>query len=190
MGIMDIFYKFFDAIFGKFFPEHGEVIPGKIYTEYILGVTIVALSVALFITLINYFLIDHEEMKRIRKEVSDYRAKLYKAQREGNKKEIRKLQLQQKRINELNAKMSSMSLKPMFITMPPIFILFAWFRHTAAYGIPILQLPFALFDLPVIGTIFGHFHGGMPADQLGAYGWYFLTVTVFSQLIRKILNMD
>jgi len=192
-SILSVFYGLFDAIFGKFFPSRGEeVIAGNVYTEYILGVTLVALAIAVFITGVNYFLIDHEEMKRIRKETSEYRSKLMKAQREGNKKQIRKLELQKKRINELNAKMTTMSFKPMIITMIPIFILFAWFRHTPAYGIPILDLPFALFDMPVVGSILGFFRRGtiLTASQLGAFGWYFLCVSVFSQFIRKILNMD
>ena len=195
MGILDsilnVFYGFFDAIFGRFFPERvDEIIADKIYTEYILGVILVALTVAIFITGIHHLMVDHEQMKKIRKEVSEYRTKLLKAQKEGNKKQIRKLELQKKRINELNAKMTTMSFKPMIFTMIPIFILFAWFRHSYAYGVPILELPFALFDLPVIGTIFGYFHGSMPANQLGAFGWYFLSTTVCSQLLRKILNMD
>jgi uncharacterized membrane protein (DUF106 family) len=190
-SILSVFYGLFDAIFGRFFPARGdEIIADKIYTEYILGVILVALTVAIFITGIHYLMVDHEKMKKIRKEVSEYRTKVLKAQKEGNKKQIRKLELQKKRINELNAKMTTMSFKPMIFTMIPIFILFAWFRHSYAYGVPILELPFALFDLPVIGTIFGYFHGSMPANQLGAFGWYFLSTTVCSQLLRKILNMD
>ena len=196
MGIMDAFNGIFDAIFGGFFPPREEITPiiekgtnVEIYTEYILGVILVGLTVSAFITMVNYFLVDHKEMKQIKEEVSEYRSKLLKAQRKGNKKEIRKLELQKKRINELNAKMSTMSFKPMLLTLPVIFIFFAWFRHTGAYGVPILQMPFEFFNVPVIGQFFGLFHGDMAANHLGAFGLYILTNFAFGQSLRKVLDM-
>ncbi len=197
-SIMNVFYGFFDSIFGSFFPvrENASYVeamvkgePVQVYTEYILGVILVALLISIFITLVNYWMVDYDEVKEIREEVSDYRSRLMKAKKKGNKKEIRKLEGQKKRINELNAKMTGMTMKPLLITMAPIFILFAWFRHTAAYGVPILELPFPLFDLPVIGWFFGYFHGEMAANLLGAYGLYFLCAMVFGQTWRKLLNM-
>jgi uncharacterized membrane protein (DUF106 family) len=189
-GILDAFYGVFNAIFGGFFPpqEEATAING-IYTEYILGVILVGLMVSAFITIVNYFLVDHEEMKRIRQLSSEYRSKVLDAQRRGNKKEIRKLELQKKRMNELNAKMTSMSFKPMLLTMPLILVFFAWFRQTGAYGVPILEMPFAFFDLPVIGTVLGFFHGDMAANHLGAFGLYILTNFAFGQSLRKVLNM-
>ncbi|MEA1993981.1 MAG: EMC3/TMCO1 family protein [Euryarchaeota archaeon] len=200
MGIINTitepFYGIFNSIFGGFFPpqenagffvEKGTEM--KIYTEYILGIVLVAAMVSFFITIVNYYFVDYDEIKKIRKEVSDFRSKLMKAKRQGNKKIVRKLEVQQKRINSLNAKMTSKTMKPMLLTMPLIFIFFAWFRQTGAYGVPILQMPFNFFDLPVIGWFFGFFHGDMAANHLGAYGLYFLCAMTFGQFSRKLLNM-
>jgi len=180
MGFMDSIYGVMDNIL-SFLPLDD---PANMY----LVVIVLAIVVGSFMTLVQHFMINQQELKGTRKEVSEYQSKLLKAQRENNKKAMRKLQLQKPHIDQMNQKMMTSNFKPMYVTMIPAIILYSWLRHhyepmtTEA----IVHLPFGLFDLPLLSYLHD---GTIAANELGAIGWYIIFVSFFSNIVRKLLDM-
>lgn len=180
MGYMDGIYGALDGIFG-FLPLDD---PSQMY----LVVIVLAVLVGTFMTLVQHFMVNQQELKRMRKEVSGYQGKLMKAQRANDKKAVRKLQLQKPHIDQMNQLMMKQNFKPLYVTMIPAIIFYSWLRHTYEPMAvdAILHLPFSLFDLPLLSYL----HDGTIANnQLGAIGWYIIFVSFFSNIVRKILDM-
>ncbi|MHC1609773.1 MAG: EMC3/TMCO1 family protein [Candidatus Methanofastidiosia archaeon] len=180
MGYMDGFYGVLDKIFG-FLPLQD---PTKMY----LVVIVLAAVVGTFMTLVQHYMVDQQELKKIRKEVSEYQGKLMKAQRSNDKKAMRKLQVQKPHIDELNQRMMKQNFKPMYITMIPAIIFYSWLRYNyAPINVEaIIHLPFSLFDFPLLSRLHD---GAIAANEMGAIGWYIVFVSFVSNTIRKILDM-
>ncbi|HHN81043.1 MAG TPA: DUF106 domain-containing protein [Methanomicrobia archaeon] len=180
MGIMDSVYGVLDKVFG-FLPIDD---PGQMY----LVVIVLAIIVGTFMTLIQHFMVDQQELKKIRKEVSSFQGKMLKAQRANDKKAMRKLQLQKPQIDQLNQQMMKQNFKPLYVTMVPAIIFYSWLRHTYSpmAEAAVVHLPFSLFDLPVLSYLHD---GTIAANELGAIGWYIVFVSFVSNSIRKMLNM-
>ncbi|RZN47387.1 DUF106 domain-containing protein [archaeon] len=180
MGIMDSVYGVLDKVFG-FLPIED---PSQMY----LVVIVLAIIVGTFMTLIQHFMVDQQELKKIRKEVSSFQGKMLKAQRANDKKAMRKLQLQKPQIDQLNQQMMKQNFKPLYVTMVPAIIFYSWLRHTYSpmAAEAVVHLPFSLFDLPVLSYLHD---GTIAANELGAIGWYIVFVSFVSNSIRKMLNM-
>ncbi|MBN1786196.1 MAG: DUF106 domain-containing protein [Candidatus Methanofastidiosa archaeon] len=180
MGIMDGIYGAMDGLFG-FLPLED---PSQMY----IVVIVLAIVVGTFMTLVQHFMVDQQELKKMRKEVSEYQGKLMKSQRSGDKKAQRKLQLQKPQIDAMNQKMMKQNFKPLYITMIPALIFYSWLRHTYEPMAveAILHLPFSLFNLPLLSYLHD---GTIAANQMGAIGWYIVFVSFFSNIVRKILDM-
>lgn len=180
MGIMDSVYGVLDKAFG-FLPLED---PGQMY----LVVIVLAILVGSFMTLVQHFMIDQQELKRTRKEVSEFQSKMLKAQRSTDKKAMRKLQLQKPHIDELNQKMMKDNFKPLYVTMIPAIVFYSWLRHVYEPIVTeaVVHLPFSLFNLPLLSYLHD---GTIAANQLGSIGWYIVFVSFFSNTLRKIMDM-
>ncbi len=157
------FYGFLDTVFGFIWNWPG-----------IFAVFIVSVIVGVISTGAQYFLVDQQKLKEIRNELSDYNKKLLQARKTGNKKEIKKLETKGKRIKQQQAEMTGMTMKPMFLTIIPLMLFFGWVRVQPQAADLVIDLP---FTLPYFG------------DTLGWLGWYFLCSILFSQVLRKVLDM-
>ncbi|MHC1605352.1 MAG: EMC3/TMCO1 family protein, partial [Candidatus Methanofastidiosia archaeon] len=111
MGVIDPLYGVLDKAF-SFLPLQN---PDRMY----MVVIILAIIVGTFMTLVQHFMVNQQELKKMRREVSEYQKKLLKAQRSNDKKALRKIQLQKPRIDEINQKMMKQNFKPMYVTMIP-----------------------------------------------------------------------
>ncbi len=140
----------------------------------IFAVFVVAIIVGVTSVSAQYFLVDQEKVRSMRKELSDYQNRMMQARKSGSKKELRKLESKQKRIKQQQAEMMGMTTKPMFLTIIPIMIFFGWVRSQPVAAELVIDLP---FTLPYFG------------DTLGWLGWYLLCSFFFSQALRKVLNM-
>jgi uncharacterized membrane protein (DUF106 family) len=170
LGLWDIlselvsyFYGFLDGSIGFIWEWPG------IFAVFIVSIIVGVISVSG-----NYFLVDQEKLKAMREEFSEYNNRLMQARKTGNKKELRKLEAKGKQVRQQQAEMTSMSMKPMFLTIIPIFIFFGWVRAQPIAGELVINLP---FTLPIFG------------NSLGWLGWYILCSFFFSQTFRKILGM-
>lgn len=94
-------------------------------------ISIVALAslISLFITVINYFMLDKDRMREIKKKQKDTQIQIKQHQKSGDMQKVMALQ------KELLADMPEMmkhSFKPMIITFLPIILLFSFMRGAYA----------------------------------------------------------
>jgi len=92
-----------------------------------ISIILLSFLVTLFITIINYFMIDREKMKEIKERQKSLREEMKKYK--GNPEKM--MELNQKMLADMPEQMK-MSFKPMLITLIPLLILFAWLRTTFA----------------------------------------------------------
>ncbi len=180
MGIMDSVYSVLDEAFG-FLPLQE---PDQMY----LVVIVLAVLVGTFMTLVQHFMVDQQELKRMRKEVSGFQGKLLKAQKSNDKKAMRKLQLQKPQIDVMNQRMMKDNFKPLYVTMIPAIVFYSWLRHNYEPIVvdSVVHLPFNLFDFPILSYLHD---GTIAANEMGSIGWYIVFVSFFSNTIRKLLDM-
>lgn len=89
-----------------------------------IGILIISALVSLFISLINYFVMDKEKVRKMKERQKELNAQMKEHKHNPEK------------IMELNKEMMSHvadnfknSFKPMIITIIPIFVVFAWIRN-------------------------------------------------------------
>ncbi len=91
-------------------------------------VLIISLMITLLITIVYKFMTDQEMMKKTKQEVKELQQDI-KQFREDPKKMIEV----QKEMMDKQFKMMGHSMKPTFITLIPIIIIFGWLNSTMAY---------------------------------------------------------
>lgn len=154
-------------------------------TILVLGVS---LLLSFLVTLINRLSTSREKLEQLkawRKEVNAWLSEFNKARRTGDKKLLKKVQKQEKRIKQLQSKMASQSLgqmKILPITMA-IFIL-VWFCLTGKL------LYWQMFP--------GIFSGLEPVAYLPWFGeamrlnlflWYFICSIAFGTLFARLFGL-
>ncbi|MBS3815252.1 MAG: TMCO1/EMC3 family protein [Hadesarchaea archaeon] len=136
---------------------------------------------ALGVTLVNRFLVDWEKVNKSKARMKEWQNKLKEAQRQGKKKEVRKLKKQQGDVmGEQKTVMMSM-FKPMIFYIIPYFF-FWWWMNGVFGGWVIAWLPFNL-PWPNLGL---RIFSGTVAS-LGFLGWYLLCYFGFAQVWRRFL---
>jgi len=178
-AILNPIYKALDIAFGWLFDY------GSMY-----AILVVAIVIGTTLTLVQYLLVDQKELKAMRTETTAFQKEMLSAQKSNDKNRIKKLQKKKGRIDEMQGKLMSMSFKPLYITMIPIFIFFSWLRLSPAANVVdpvVVKLP---FDTLLVQL----FHRGSPAelqtgDWLGWLGWYIFSSSVVSNILRKIMGM-
>ena len=178
-AILNPIYRGLDVAFGWLF-EYGSM----------YAILVVAVIIGTTLTLVQYLLVDQKELKSMREETNAYQKEMLAAQKANDKNRIKKLQKKKGRIDEMQKKLMSMSFKPLYITMIPIFIFFSWLRQSPAADIVdpvVVKLP---FDTLLVQL----FHRSSPAglqtgDWLGWLGWYIFSSSVVSNILRKIMGM-
>lgn len=177
--ILNPIYKALDVGFAWLFDY------GSMYA--ILGIAII---IGVFLTLIQYVLVDQKELKAIRDETSAYQKEMLNAQKYNDKNKIKKLQKKKSRMDDMQKQLMSMSMKPMYITMIPILLFFSWLRQSPAVDLidpVVVKLPFDTILVQKLHT--GSPPGFQTGDWLGWLGWYIFSSSVVSNIIRKILGM-
>jgi uncharacterized membrane protein (DUF106 family) len=93
----------------------------------IISILLFSLLVTLFITVVNYFMIDKNKMKEIRDRQKELRLEMKK-----HKDNPEKMMELNKRMMEDMPEQLKHSFKPMLVTMIPILLFFSWLRTTYA----------------------------------------------------------
>lgn len=199
VGVLEPLFNLFDLIF-----------------EPLLGypaLTILVSSVVitLLTTLIYHRMVDLERMKNIREELSNLQKEI-RAAKSGDKKSLKKLQMKQRRMMELQGIMMRESFKPMLVYMVPLMIFFYWIRshymETWAFArsvpefvadwsvlsfssvtgpVMFLSKTMEIVKLPFTFPNWVPLVGGQ--DYLGYLGWYMLCFTAFSMVWRKLFGI-
>lgn len=167
-------YAVLDKVFG----------PLLVSTHPMWVVTISGIMLGAFFTLVNYFLVDQEKMRRLQKLSKEFQKEWKEAQKAGDEKKLRKLQQKQMELFKLqNEVMKDTFFKPMLITMPIFIVFFGWMRRWY-FEVVVVKLPFNFF----LADLF-HKTSSLHANELGYIGWYILTSMVVGQVLRKVLDM-
>ncbi|MCD6559735.1 hypothetical protein DRN43_00210 [Thermococci archaeon] len=168
-------YSALDSVFGSMLMQHPMGV-----------VTISGIILGAFFTLLNYFLVDQSKMKKLQEMNKEFQKELKEAQAKKDEKKMRKLQQKQMEMLKLqNEVMKDSMLKPMLFTLPIFWIFFGWMRRWLT-EVAIIKVPFKFF---LFDWIHGMYHSALPADELGFFGWYFLTSMIVSSVLRKLLDM-
>jgi len=165
------------------FPEWVATIPAS--TFFILCLSAL---MAFLTSLISRLSASKEQMEQLRawkREIDAWTSDFNKAKRTGDKKLLRKVQRQEKRVKQLQMKMASQSFRQM-------------------KTVPIFMILFILMWLPLTGKLLywdlfkGPFTGGETVAYLPWFGgvmplnlitWYILCSFLFSTLFSRLLGV-
>ncbi len=90
-----------------------------------IGIIILSFIVTLFITMVNYFMIDKDKMKEIKDRQKQLRVDMKKFKDDPAKV----MEINKKMLEDIPEQFKH-SLKPMLVTLVPLLILFSWLRTT------------------------------------------------------------
>ena len=157
-----------------------------------LTVVIVAFIVSLITNIANKYLVDQDKVNESQKKSKELSSKLREAQKNGDGKEIAKLQAEQTEMLKNQNEVMMESFKPMIVTMVPIILIFFWMRASSISHL-VLILPAPAYWLTL--TPFWHFIGPMLYGGKATipYGigwllWYMIFTFGMSQILRKFLG--
>jgi len=94
-----------------------------------IAIIIFAAIVSLFISLINFFMLDKERMREIKARQKELQVEMKQHQKDGNQDKV--MELQKEMFSSIGETFKH-SLKPMIITIIPVLILFAFIRNLFA----------------------------------------------------------
>jgi uncharacterized membrane protein (DUF106 family) len=94
-----------------------------------VSIILIALAITFLITLVNYFFLDKDRMREIKKRQKELQTQMKEHQKAGNTDKLLELQ---KELFSSTGEMMKHSLKPMLITMIPILVLFGFVRNVYA----------------------------------------------------------
>ncbi len=128
------------------------------------AILLLSIILSLFVTLVYRFATDQVLMKELKKDLAKYQEQM-----KLHKNDLQKMTEIQKQAMQVNTRYMKQSFKPMFITLIPFFIIFAWLK--GIYGTTIV-IPLSFWP--------GH---------LGWVGVYIIFSLIYSSVLRKILNI-
>ncbi len=96
-----------------------------------LSIILISLLVTLFVTIVNYLVLDKERMREIKRRQKEIQQQMKKHQQEGNHDKMMELN---KELLSQTKEMMTHSFKPMLFTIIPILLLFSvirgWYAET------------------------------------------------------------
>jgi len=136
----------------------------------IQDILLIAAASAFLLSLIYRFLVNQQEIRKIKEEMKFYREKIKKAQKSKNIEEANRYTNELLKINQKHFRLM---MKPLFLSMA-IFILLLQFFNSY-YSDFVIKLP---FSLPFFG------------NEMGWYVWFIVCIIPFNQLFRKLLGVE
>jgi len=139
---------------------------------FIMGVAIVLSAI---LTIVNKLLVDQNRMKELQAETKKYQKRLMAATKAGDQEELKKIEKDKPKINQMQSEMMKMQM-PIFASMLPFFVVFYILRtwaDKAAWG-EFVMLP---FKMPIAGT------------TMTWLGWYIMCSLPFSTFFRKVFGV-
>jgi len=94
-----------------------------------ISIIIFAILISLFISIVNFFILDKDRMREIKKRQKELQAEMKEHQKAGNKDKVMELQ---KEMFSYVGETFRHSFKPMLITIIPVIIFFSFIRNAYA----------------------------------------------------------
>jgi uncharacterized membrane protein (DUF106 family) len=135
-----------------------------------IEVLLVSVGISLLTVLISKFATDQNAIKNLKSEMKGMNARIKKAQKAGDTKEMNRLSGD---MMKLSSKQLHMNMKPMMISL--IFFMGVLWFFGAYYTELVVASP---VSIPFVGSELGWFH------------WYIIIVLPGSFLFRKLLGVE
>ncbi|MDR2874163.1 MAG: EMC3/TMCO1 family protein [Methanobrevibacter sp.] len=166
----------------------------------LLTIFLVALIISFITQIAQKYLMDHERLDTLKKEIAEFQKKMNDVRKSGDTNATNKLQSQQSDFMKAQSEMMMMSFKPMLVTFVPILLIFWWMRSSplANVYISLPLLPFwnilapiwqpLLHWAPNPDVVFTAVGYHLP-NAVGFFCWYFLCSLALSQVVRKLVGL-
>ncbi|MDV3103076.1 EMC3/TMCO1 family protein [Thermococcus waiotapuensis] len=167
-------YEFLDDLFGGYIVQHP-----------LLAITFAGFVIGGLYTLIYYFFMDVEKMRKIQELSKQLQKEMMEAQKSGDEKKLKKVQQKQLELMRMQSDLMRQQMIPMLLTLPIFWVFFAWLRRWYV-EVAIAKAPFNFF---LFDWFHGWYHSALGPDELGYFGWYVLSSYVIGMVLRKFLDM-
>jgi uncharacterized membrane protein (DUF106 family) len=157
-----------------------------------LTIMIIAIILALIITLANKLLVDQDRLQYLQKEMKVFQQEMNEARKSNDPKALEKMQKKQMEFMNIQKEMMTNSFKPMIVTFIPILIVFGWIGANSILNDLIVKLPTLAYYLLLVPLWHAlPFYGGAPAEPMSItwLGWYILCSFAFSIIFRKVMGL-
>jgi len=111
-----------------------------------IGIICFSLLVSLFVTIVNYFILDKDRMRELKQKQKDLQAEM-----KNHKDNPAKMMELQKELMGHTMETMKHSMKPMLITWIPIILFFGWLR--GVYGTQWASLIWYYIGASLVGSI-------------------------------------
>ncbi|MBI2444926.1 DUF106 domain-containing protein [Candidatus Micrarchaeota archaeon] len=150
-----------------------------------LIITAMALAYSVFSMALQYTLGNRRRVQQIQKEMQDLQKEFQKAAKDGDEKELKRLDERQKAMTGLMFESMKYQFKPMLVILPTFIILFGGFGFA---GILNEIYPQFLIQLPIALHLNGQELLGLNILHDSVYGvrGYFLVVLFFSGIVLQL----
>lgn len=155
----------------------------------ILTIFCVAAVIALIIVLLQKWLIDYDKMHELQGEMKEVQNMFREAQMSGDPKAMAKAQKKQKELLPKNAELMKMQMKPTFITIIPIFIIYSGLVFNSTISNCVINITGPQFYL-LLMPIWNIFWTQANPLTINFFGWYILSSFAMSFLFRRIFGLD
>ncbi|OED29773.1 DUF106 domain-containing protein [Methanosphaera sp. WGK6] len=155
----------------------------------IFTIFIIATLIALFIVVLQKVLIDYDKMHELQAEMKQLQAEMRAANQSGDPKALAKVQKKQAELMPKNMELMKMQMKPTFITMIPILVIYYGMIGNYALSHVVINITASQYYLLLI-PIWNIFWTQSNPLTINFFGWYILASFAMSFLFRRIFNIQ
>lgn len=155
----------------------------------IMTIFIIATIIAFFIVLLQKLLIDYDKMHELQAEMKELQNEFRAAQQSGDPKALAKVQKKQAELLPKNKELMMMQMKPTFITMIPILIIYYGMIGNHAISHVVINIASSQYYL-LLMPIWNIFWTQSDPLTINFFGWYILASFAMSFIFRRIFGLN
>jgi uncharacterized membrane protein (DUF106 family) len=155
----------------------------------IFTIFLIATIIALFIVVLQKLLIDYDKMAELQAETKELQKELRAAQQSGDPKALSKVQKKQMEFMPKQKEMMMMQMKPTFITIIPIMVIYYGMIGNHAISHVVINIASSQYYLLLI-PIWNIFWTQANPLTINFFGWYILSSFAMSFVFRRLLGLQ
>lgn len=154
----------------------------------IFTIFLIATIIAFIIVVLQKLLIDYDKMEELQSETKALQKEMRAAQQSGDPKALAKVQKKQMDLMPKQKDLMVMQMKPSFITIIPIMIIYYGMIGNYALSHVVINIASAQYYLLLI-PIWNIFWTQANPLTINFFGWYILSSFAMSFVFRRILGL-
>ena len=154
----------------------------------IFTIFLIATLIAFVIVVLQKILIDYDKMAEIQGEMKQLQNEMRAAQQSGDPKALAKVQKKQMDLMPKNKELMTMQMKPTFITIIPIMIIYYGMIGNHAISHVVINIASSQYFLLLI-PIWNIFWTQSNPLTINFFGWYILASFTMSFVFRRLLGI-